>query len=56
MSVNVYNLILQKKIPKFEEIGKDGFIWIPLTSIPIDEHLLVNSMQQPVLKVFPLLP
>ena len=51
----LYRLIHDKKIPKFEELKPDNFIWIPLTSIPINEHYRVNSMAQPALKIFPLL-
>ena len=54
-SYGIFELQYNKKLPKFEEIGPDGFIWVPLSSVPIDEHIRVNSMDQPALKVFNLL-
>lgn len=42
-------------LPGFEELSPDNFIWIPLTSVPIDEHYPINSMYQPALKIFNLL-
>ena len=54
-SCGIFELQLNKKLPQFEEIGPNGFIWVPLTDISVDEHIRINSMDQPALKVFPLL-
>ena len=51
----LYHLQHDKKVPSFKELSPDNFIWLPLTSVPIDEHYRVNSMAQPALKPFPLL-
>lgn len=55
MSQNIHILQLQKKLPKFDELDKNSFIWLPLKNVPIDEHYPINSMHQPALKVFELL-
>ena len=52
---DIFRLICKGEIPKLDELGPDGFIWIPLTSIPIDEHYRINSLEQPALKMFQLL-
>ena len=50
-----YHLEYEGKLPKTEELSSDNFIWLPLESIPIDEHYQINSMAQPALKTFPLI-
>ncbi len=55
MSRLIKHLQYDKELPDFEELSEDNFIWIPLTSVPIDEHYLINSMRQPALKIFNLL-
>ena len=46
---------MRERIPKLSELGSDNLIWVPLTSVPIDERYGINSMRQPALKVFQLL-
>ena len=55
MGQNIHVLQLQKKLPKFDELDKNSFIWLSLKNVPIDEHYPINSMHQPALKVFELL-
>lgn len=55
MSQRIYALQRQKKLPKFDELDKNSFIWLPLKNVPIDEHYPIDSMHQPALKVFELL-
>ena len=55
MSQRIYTLQHQKKLPKFDELDKNSFIWLPLKNVPIDEHYPIDSMHQPALKVFELL-
>lgn len=55
MSRLIKHLQYDKELPDFEKLSEDNFIWIPLTSVPIDEHYPINSMRQPALKIFNLL-
>lgn len=55
MSRNIYTLQYQKKLPRFEELDKNSFIWLPLKKVPIDGHYPIDSMHQPALRVFELL-
>ena len=55
MRQEIYRLMHDKELPKFDQLDEHNFIWLPLESVPIDEHLPINSMRQPVLKVFNLL-
>ena len=50
-----YSLELEGRLPKVKELSPDNFIWLPLQSVPIDEHYRINSMAQPALKPFPLI-
>lgn len=55
MGADIYDLMAKKMLPKFNELDEHCFIWLPLANVPIDEHLPVNSMHQPALKIFNLL-
>ena len=55
MNQSIYTLQRLKKLPEFDELDENSFIWLPLRNVPIDEHYPINSMRQPVLKVFNLL-
>lgn len=55
MSQDIYILQQQKKLPEFNILGANGFIWLPLKDVPIDEHYPIDSMHQPALKMFDLL-
>lgn len=55
MYQEIYELQQQKKLPKFDKLDVHSFIWLPLKSVPINEHYPINSMRQPALKIFNLL-
>lgn len=55
MNQSIYSLQQQKKLPTFDELDADSFIWLPLETVPIDDRYPIDSMCQPALKMFSLL-